>query len=175
MSSGGKTYAVTVDGRELQVTLEQQGDRWAVQIDGGQALEADFASRGSVGQYSLLLEHMSYEGIIQTNGDGFKVWVEGEPFEVKVMDVRLRALAGAQGVGATVARVAHFRTPMPGMVVAALVEPGAEVEKGQPLITLEAMKMRNDLKSPQSGRVKAVAVRAGQTVAKGDVLIEFEG
>ena len=173
MPSDGRTYVVTVDGQELEVALERRGDRWAVRIDGGEALEADFGTRGPAGQYSLLLKHRSYEGIVQPNGNGLKVWVEGDPFDVKAVDARLRALAGSPAAGAA-ARIAVFRTPMPGMVVGVLVEPGQEVRKGQPLITLEAMKMRNDLKSPEEGRVKAVAVRTGQTLAKGDVLVEFE-
>ena len=65
-------------------------------------------------------------------------------------------------------------TPMPGMIVALAVAAGDQVVKGQALLTLEAMKMRNDLKSPRDGRVKEVKVAPGQTVAKGDVLVVFE-
>ena len=101
------------------------------------------------------------------------MWVEGEPFLVSVMDQRLKALAGGRALGAR-SQQAAFKTPMPGMVVDVMVESGAEVIKGQPLLTLEAMKMRNDLKSPRDGQVKSVLVQAGQTVAKGDTLVEFE-
>ena len=96
-----------------------------------------------------------------------------EPFLVSLVDQRLKSLGGGRAAGAG-PRQAVFKTPMPGMVVAVMVEPGAEVAKGQPLLTLEAMKMRNDLKAPRDGRVKSVAVKAGQTVAKGDVLVELE-
>ena len=168
-----RTYAAEVDGAEHLVAVGQVADGWQVSVDGGEVMTADFVTRGPVLQYSLLLDHRSYEGIVEKNGEGLKVWVEGEPFLVSLVDQRLKSLGGGRAAGAG-PRQAVFKTPMPGMVVAVMVEPGAEVAKGQPLLTLEAMKMRNDLKSPRDGRVKSVAVEAGQTVAKGDVLVEFE-
>lgn len=173
MAPEERAYAVRVDEKEFEVRVARRGDVWSVYIDNQGPYTADFVMRGPIGQYSLLLDHHSYEGIVQTNGEGLKVWVEGEPFDVAAIDLRLKALA-AGGVTGVSALVSAFKTPMPGMVVAVLVGEGEEVKKGQPLVTLEAMKMRNDLKSPRDGRIKAVAVREGQTVAKGDVLVEFE-
>jgi len=172
-STGSKTYAAAVDGAEYRVAVERADAGWRVSVNDGVAMAADFVTKGPVAQYSLLLDHRSYEGIAEMNGEGLKVWVEGEPFLVAVMDQRLKALAGGRSLGGG-SQQAAFKTPMPGMVVAVMVESGAEVTKGQPLLTLEAMKMRNDLKSPRDGRLKSVLVKAGQTVAKGDTLVEFE-
>ena len=55
-------------------------------------------------------------------------------------------------------------SPMPGKVVKVLVEVGATVEDGQPLVLIEAMKMENELRSPKSGKVSAVYVAPGQAV-----------
>ncbi len=168
-----RTYAATVDGDEYVVSVSRTAGGWQVAINGGEPMMADFVSKGPVAQYSLLLEHRAYEGIAEMNGEGLKIWVEGEPFLVSVVDQRLRTLAGGRAPGQG-AQQAALKTPMPGMVVAVMAEPGVEVAKGQPLLTLEAMKMRNDLKSPRDGRIKSVLVKAGQTVAKGDTLVEFE-
>lgn len=171
----GRTYAAAVDGAEYRVAVERADAGWRVSVNDGVAMVADFVTKGQgpVAQYSLLLDHRSYEGIAELSGEGLKVWVEGEPFLVSVMDQRLKALAGGRSPGGGSLQAA-FKTPMPGMVVAVMVEAEAEVAKGQPLLTLEAMKMRNDLKSPRDGRLKSVLVKAGQTVAKGDTLVEFE-
>jgi biotin carboxyl carrier protein len=59
------------------------------------------------------------------------------------------------------------------MVLRVEVVPGQEVQEGDPLLVLEAMKMENNLKSPASGTIKSVHVEAGKAVEKGAVLVVF--
>ncbi|MBS9402272.1 acetyl/propionyl/methylcrotonyl-CoA carboxylase subunit alpha [Halomonas sp. TRM85114] len=63
--------------------------------------------------------------------------------------------------------------PMHGTVVALLVEPGAHVEKGIPLMVMEAMKMEHTMSAPADGHVESFHFQAGDTVGQGDVLLEF--
>ena len=60
---------------------------------------------------------------------------------------------------------------MPGLVLKIEVEVDQEVEAGQGLIIVEAMKMENELKAPRRGRVDEVAVREGQAVEAGALLL----
>jgi biotin carboxyl carrier protein len=64
--------------------------------------------------------------------------------------------------------------PIPGKVVGVKVKPGDEVEPGQPLVVLEAMKMENELAADQAGKVAAIHVAAGDTVEGGELLVELE-
>jgi len=64
-------------------------------------------------------------------------------------------------------------SPMPGAIVSIDVQPGDEVEDGQQLCIIEAMKMQNVLKSEISGTIKKVNVKAGDSVVVDEVLIEF--
>lgn len=64
--------------------------------------------------------------------------------------------------------------PMPGLILALEVAPGERVSRGQVLLTLEAMKMQNAIKSPQDGVVAAVLVQPGQSVRHGDGLVQLE-
>jgi propionyl-CoA carboxylase alpha chain len=64
--------------------------------------------------------------------------------------------------------------PMPGSVVRVLVDVGATVESGQPLVVLEAMKMEHTVAAPGDGTVGEVRVAAGQQVEAGAVLVVFE-
>lgn len=64
--------------------------------------------------------------------------------------------------------------PMPGTILEVLVQPGERVTRGQKLLTLEAMKMRNAIKAPYDAVVAQVLVNPGQTVRYGDVLVCFE-
>ncbi|WP_419914940.1 acetyl-CoA carboxylase biotin carboxyl carrier protein subunit [Hoeflea sp.] len=63
---------------------------------------------------------------------------------------------------------------MPGLVVALHVEEGAEVEEGQALAIVEAMKMENVLRAERPGRVSKVPVSVGDSLAVDAVIMEFE-
>jgi biotin carboxyl carrier protein len=73
----------------------------------------------------------------------------------------------ARGIQAVIA-------PMPGRVVRVLVEAGAAVIHGQPLVVLEAMKMEHSIASPADGTVTEVLVQVGQQVETGQVLVVVE-
>ncbi len=64
--------------------------------------------------------------------------------------------------------------PMPGVVVKVEVEEGQEVEPGQILVIVEAMKMENQMRSPMKGKIKKVNIQAGAKVDANQVLIELE-
>ncbi len=66
-----------------------------------------------------------------------------------------------------------LKAPMPGMVLFVSAKAGDEVEKGAPLLILEAMKMENVLKAESDGKVKAIHAEVGKAVEKGQVLVEF--
>ncbi len=70
--------------------------------------------------------------------------------------------------------VVAIEAPMPGKIIDILVEEGAEVKEGEPIIILEAMKMQNEISSHVSGVIKSVAVRKNDSVMKDDVLIEVQ-
>ena len=63
---------------------------------------------------------------------------------------------------------------MPGKIVEIMVEEGSEVNEGEPIIILEAMKMQNEISSHISGNVKTIAVKKNETVMKDDILIEIQ-
>ena len=79
-----------------------------------------------------------------------------------------RAAGGGAGGGAGSGQVA---VPMQGTIVKVLVEVGQEVEAGQAVVVLEAMKMENQILAEKSGKVSEVKVKAGDTVGSGDVVV----
>jgi len=79
------------------------------------------------------------------------------------------------GMGAaTLNKVADVKSPMPGLVLDIKVQVGDAVEKGTPLLILEAMKMENNIKSVGAGVVKAVNVKKGDAVEKNEILLVME-
>ena len=68
----------------------------------------------------------------------------------------------------------EVKAVMPGRVVKVLVKKGQDVEQGQPLLVLEAMKMENEIKSPKSGKIADVHASEGASVESGALLISME-
>lgn len=73
------------------------------------------------------------------------------------------------------AAAATVDAPMPGTIVEVRVKPGDAVSRGDELCLLEAMKMRNSIRSPRDGEIDDVLVTAGAKVAYGDALVRFAG
>jgi len=87
------------------------------------------------------------------------------------MDQLLESM-GLEAAGA--GKMKNLKAPMPGLVLDVRVDVGAAVTKGDALLVLEAMKMKNVLKAEGDGVVKSVEVKKGQNVEKGHVMINFE-
>jgi biotin carboxyl carrier protein len=105
---------------------------------------------------------------------GVEVVLAGWRFELEVEDADLHDLrdraTAARGAGAHHGPT-DVRAIIPGRVVSVAVAVGDEVEAGQRLLSVEAMKMENELRAPRAGTVDRVAVGPGQTVELGDTLI----
>ncbi len=95
-----------------------------------------------------------------------KVW-QGQSF-ARAGEARINAVAGTTKKGV------RIRAQMPGKIVHVLVEEGASVERDQPLLVMEAMKMENEIRAPQAGVVKGVRVKEGQAVETGADLVVLE-
>jgi 3-methylcrotonyl-CoA carboxylase alpha subunit len=92
---------------------------------------------------------------------------EGLHLEVRQSDVLGRGVADAGGGAVT-------RAPMSGKVIRVLIEAGKTVQRGEPLLILEAMKMEHTLKAGMDGRVATLAASEGMQVKDGDVLCVLE-
>lgn len=104
----------------------------------------------------------------------FEAVVDGWRFEVSVepasrAELRERAARGAGGRSAGARHV--IRAQIPGRVVSVAVASGEAVERGQRLLSIEAMKMENTVLAPRAGTIERVGVAAGQTIELGDELV----
>lgn len=157
-----------VNGAKLEVEIvEHDGKSRAVA--GGREYELE-VSRPEPGVFALRNGHKMTEAFVSP--DGKQVIVGGHEFEVEIADPK--RLRGAGVDHEHVEGVAEIKTAMPGKVVRILVEVGAEVEKGDGIIVVEAMKMQNEMKSPKTGIVAKINAAEGDTVNAGDVLAVIE-
>lgn len=165
----------------MKYIVEVAGQRIDVEVDGDRILVngrvADARLAGAPGSAIRRLHRgRSVSTVLAAPGDGRGAWslaLGGCRIGVLVLDPRDAAIraAGARTSGGAASRT--LKAPMPGMVLRVLVEEGADVEAGQGLVVLEAMKMENQLKAASSGKVGKVHVAPGARVEKGAVLIEL--
>jgi biotin carboxyl carrier protein len=92
------------------------------------------------------------------------------PGLVKPVASALRPVVAAPTVGASV-----LRAPLPGTIVSIDVKPGDSVKKGDMLLTLEAMKMKNAIRADVDGVIADVHVNQGDLVKHGQALVSFKG
>lgn len=112
--------------------------------------------------------------LVEGSGSEWVVTLHGRRIPVWVRSWRERVLAGAESAGRQHGGPIDVRATLPGLVVAIAVSEGEEVAEGAALLTIEAMKMQNEVRSPQAGRVAAIAVAPGQAVAAGATLLRIE-
>ena len=98
--------------------------------------------------------------------------LNGQPRTIRVRKAGIASTVEPR-VKAEGGNPAHVAAPMPGMVVTVAVRAGQAVKSGDPLLSIEAMKMESQIRAERDATVKAVHVKSGETVSAHDLLIEF--
>jgi biotin carboxyl carrier protein len=160
-----RRYTVSIDDRAFTIdVVETAADRFEVSVDGRTfeaTLHSDQDLPGSV---------ISPEIRAPAAAPAAPVPTLPAPASVpRQPAVRAAVPAARAGDG----RADVLAAPMPGVVLEVLVAAGATVTRGDPILVLEAMKMRNTIRSPRDAVVTEVAVEAGQPVGPGDVLVRL--
>jgi biotin carboxyl carrier protein len=156
--------SATIPAQNIDVTRD--GNKLRVQI-GDRVIEGD-AVEVATGTYSILVGGHSYEIRVEPTHGGLRVHAGAQEFAVAIDDPRAwrRRRHGAAEVEGRQEIVA----PMPGKVVRVLANQGDNVEAGQGLFVVEAMKMQNEIRSPKKGKLENVLVKEGQVVNAGEPL-----
>lgn len=175
---------VTFDGRQERVNAERVADGWQVKV--GEAsyhvdavrigshlhslrTRVETADNHSVESQFEVAVHPQGDGRYQlspSNGHcGHGLATVTDPLTFLAQEA-----AGSSGASGRQEVTAY----MPGRVVAVLVEEGAEVEAGQGIVVLEAMKMENEIVAEQAGTITKLHVQPGQNVDGGDPLFTLE-
>ena len=162
-------YYARVGSNEFEVEIDDSG----VRLD-GEPVVVDLVRSGASELISVLFGGRSFEMLVMADRFNYTVNVRGEQLQVQVEDERARRLSRGRKLPTLPDGELAVTAPIPGLVVKVLVEEGAVIEEGQPLVLLEAMKMENELRSMRAGRVKSVLVGPGQRVEQNAPLIVLE-
>ena len=163
------TYEVTIEGKHFRLELNRVDGRWECKLDGQNVQFDAVLPRRDV--LSILIDGKAYEIKRERTVTDLHLWVGPRRYEVHLRDPRsLRSrTSGDDGQGPR-----KLVAPMPGKVVRVLLPENSDVEAGQGVLVVEAMKMQNEIKSPKKGVVRKMIATAGANVNAGDVLAVVE-
>jgi len=163
-------YDVIVGGIAHRLGLEKSDSGWKCQLDGKEVHVDAVLPRRDV--LSLLVDGHAFEVKREQTATDLHMWVGSTRFAVEIRDPR--SLRSRKGGVVDEKGPRKILAPMPGRVVRLLVAEQAEVEAGQGIVVVEAMKMQNEIKSPKKGIVKKIVAAAGVAINAGDVLAIVE-
>ena len=151
--------------RQQTVEVAYRADGYLLAVEG-----RCVAARGELNPRGLLrveLDGRRLDATVIAAGERRHVFVHGRSWTLACVDPLHHAGEGGGAEGGLLA-------PMPGKVIALIAAEGAQVEKGAPLLILEAMKMEHTIAAPAAGVVKAFRFAVGDQVGDGAELVEFE-
>ncbi len=163
-------WVASVGERDIQLTAGAGG------VAVGEGAEVDIEADWTPGR-SLCRARITGSPLVfhaEVEGEGFRVRRRATRMKVTLRTERRAELAKLMPVVQAEEGVKALRCPMPGLVVSIAVEAGQKVEAGEPVATIEAMKMENVLRAERTAVVARVAVAPGGTLAVDDVVVEYE-
>ncbi|AWB47973.1 acetyl/propionyl-CoA carboxylase subunit alpha [Gemmobacter aquarius] len=170
----GDDWVVAVQGQALAVTVDADRDGSNVRFADGAVLRV--ASDWTPGQAlaRLVVDGAPLVMKVAKIPGGFRVRLRGADLKCHVRTPRQHELALLMPEKLPPDTSRFLLCPMPGLIVAINVAEGDEVQEGQALATVEAMKMENILKAEKRGVVKKITASAGASLRVDDVIMEFE-
>ncbi len=147
------------------VAVRRERDGWRM-LHGGRDVPVRVRERD--GRLVIIADGAEFVATVVARGEERHVFLGGTHWRLQIVD-RL-AHAGEDDTHG-----GHLMAPMSGTVVAVMVQPGELVERGTPLLILEAMKMEHTILAPAPGTVVAVNYAAGDRVREGADLVDIDG
>ena len=170
----GSEWVVKLQGQDIAVSIEADHDGSTVTFDDGEMLrvESDWTPGQPLAELSVNGAPLILK--VETGTSGFRIRYRGADMEATIRTPRQAELASRmlEKVPADTSRM--LLCPMPGLIVKIDVEEGDEVQEGQPLCTVEAMKMENILRAEKKGVVSKINAAAGDSMMVDEVIMEFE-
>ncbi len=170
----GNAWVVDVQGQSLAVTIAADHDGSTVTFEGGAKMRIKSDWKPGQQLARLTIDGAPLVMKIAKVPMGFRVRLRGADLKVFVRTPRAAELARLMIEKLPPDTSRYLLCPMPGMLVKLQVAVGDVVQEGQPLATVEAMKMENILKAERNGTVKRIAAVAGESLRVDAVILEFE-
>jgi len=157
-----------LNNKEYQLSLKQKSKN-QVLVSLGKRVYVVSVELLNSDEMLLNIDGRVFNAIICPNTSSYAVCINGKSYAIEKKSA-IQILKGTSGVK----QKRDIKTSMPGKIVKVLLEEGSEVEEGQAVLILEAMKMQNEIKSPQKGRINKIFPRTGASVETGALLFSVD-
>ncbi|GGA09489.1 acetyl-CoA carboxylase biotin carboxylase subunit [Neptunicoccus cionae] len=170
----GKKWVVTLQGESFAVKVKADDKGSTVKFEDGEKLRvtSDWLPGQSLAKMKINGETVVLK--VDQISAGYRIRSRGAELKVRVRSPRNAELAQLMPEKLPPDTSKMLLCPMPGLIVALDVKEGDEVQEGQPLCTVEAMKMENVLRAEKKGVVSKVNAGVGESLMVDDVIMEFE-
>lgn len=170
----GKDWVVQLGKTEHRIFVDLEGDHIVTQVEGGErmAVETDWLPGRSLSIFRLGDAVLAVK--IDLSPSAIRLRWHGVDIVAQVRSPRVAELARLMPEKLPPDTSKMLLCPMPGVITSISVAEGDEVEAGQALATVEAMKMENILRAERKGRVAKVSVKAGDSLAVDEVILQFD-
>lgn len=170
----GHEWVVSLGKSHRSVSVETGTDGTAIRFDDGAALSVDtgWLPGQSLGLFTVAGEVIAAK--VDLAGAAIRLRWRGMDVVARVRSPRVAELALLMPEKLPPDTSKLLLCPMPGVITGISVGEGDEVEAGQALATVEAMKMENILRAEKRGRVAKVSAKPGDSLAVDEVILEFE-
>ena len=170
----GTNWVVVLQGQKVALSIEADPDGATVALNDGTTLRvtSDWVPGQSLARLDISGTPLVLKAEMRANG--FRMRTRGADLDVKVYTPRQAELAALMPEKLAPDTSKMLLCPMPGLIVKVDVEVGDEVQEGQALCTVEAMKMENILRAEKKATVTKINAGAGESLAVDDVIMEFE-
>jgi propionyl-CoA carboxylase alpha chain len=169
----GDQWVVDLQGTQIPLTIAADPAGSTVTLDDGIQLRVTSDWQPGQSLARLMVDGHPLVMKVAKIPMGFRLRLRGADLKVLVRTPRAAELALHMLEKAPPDTSKYLLCPMPGLLVKLAVEEGDEVQEGQTLATVEAMKMENILKATRSGVVKKITVAAGSSLKVDDIILEF--
>lgn len=160
-------YVVRVEGETFEIEVDREGQVWV----NGRPFDVDFQGVDGLLQYSLLVDHRSYEAHVeQADEEGYQMVVAGQPYRANLRQGRRRPAIQSSAPPSSPPPGGKVCAPLPGLLVSLSVVVGQQVAQGEVVAVLESMKMNLELCAPRDGAVQALYSAPGAEVGQGELL-----
>ncbi len=170
----GDDWVVTMQGEDFNVTIDADPKGASVTFDEGSQLRVEGDWRPGDQLATMTVDGAPLVLKVGKISGGFRIRARGADLKVHVRSPRHAELARLMPEKLPPDTSKLLLCPMPGLVVKVDVEEGREVQEGQALCTIEAMKMENILRAEKKGVVTKINAGQGDSLAVDEVIMEFE-
>ena len=161
-------FSFWYQNKEFKLSLREESENFLhVSLDEKEyGVRVEFMSKE---EFLIKINGQVYDVIVSSNASSFEVCVNG-----KCIHIGKKSAPPFLGEKSSQFRKREVKTSMPGRIIKILAEEDSDVDEGQAVLILEAMKMQNEIKSPQKGKISRIGPKAGDLVKAGTLLFVVE-